>query len=229
MRHGFALVLAAIVSAQPLMAQGVPATAELRALHALRDLETLELGLAARRDTGNVKAQVEQQRLLGVTRAILDTAILQRPDGRRTLTALRRQYPGASLLAEYDGWRLLADADPTAGLAVFDALLRRERRSMSLLRGRARALDALHRTDDATAAWQRILDNDPSDADAFNALRRIHEADHTLPVFRATIARLRLLHPADTVLVGREVQLLQQLGQPDSAAAVAQKFAGGGT
>jgi tetratricopeptide (TPR) repeat protein len=165
--------------------------------------------------------------MLVATRAALDTAVLVAPDGRRTLAVLQREYPGAAILREYEAWRLLADGDPREALVRFDGLLRASRRDAALLRGRARALDALGREPDATVAWERVLDGDPDDAQAFEALWRRHQAAASLKALHRTIARLRLLHPADTTLLGREVRVLQALGLADSAAAVVRRFAEG--
>lgn len=202
-------------------------TAAGRARQALRELERVESGLASRRDTTDLGRRSEQQRRLVATRLALDTAILVQPDGRRTLGILQREYPGAAILREYEAWRLLADQDPGEALVRFDGLLRASRRDVSLLRGRARALEALQREPDATEAWERLMDAQPASAEAFDALWRRHQAAGSLGTFHRTIARLRLLHPADTVLLGREVRVLQGLGLPDSAAAVVRRFMGG--
>jgi hypothetical protein len=226
-----AIALCACVGAQPARAQDRPTaprnadtTAAGRARQALRELERLETGLAARRDTTDVGRRSEQKRLLVATRLALDTAILVATNGRITLAILQREYPGAAILREYEAWRLLADGEPNEALVRFDGLLRASRRDVSLLRGRASALEALHREPDATAAWERLMDAQPGSAEAFDALWRRHEAAGTLGTLHRTIARLRLMHPADTVLLGREVRVLQGLGLPDSAAAVVRRF-----
>lgn len=202
-------------------------TAAGRARQALRELERVETGLAARGDTTDVGRRSEQQRRLVATRLALDTAILVMPDGRRTLGVLQREYPGAAILREYEAWRLLADGEPDEALVRFDGLLRASRRNLALLRGRARALEALHREPAATDAWARLIDAQPSSTEAFDALWRRHQVTGSLATLHRTIARLRLLHPADTVLLGREVRVLQALGLPDSAAAVVRRFTGG--
>ena len=232
-----AVVLLALwncVDVPPAFAQGQPAraryadtTAAGRARQALRDLERVEMGIAARRDTTDVGRRSEQQRRLVATRLALDTAILERPDGRRTLAMLQREYPGAAILREYEAWRLLADREPGEALVRFDGLLRASRRDVSLLRGRARALEALRREPDATEAWHRVLDAEPAGMEAFDALWRRNQAAGSLADFHRTIARLRLLHPADTTLLGREVRVLQGMGLRDSAAAIVRRFTGG--
>ena len=227
-----AAMLCVVVATRDAGAQAPPSsrvdtTAPARARLALRDLERLETGLAVRRDTTDLGRRAEQRRLLAAARVALDSAVLVAPDGRRTLATLQRAYPGAALLREYEAWRLLADGDPREALVRFDGLLRASRRDPSLLRGRARALDALHREPDATVAWERVLDGDPDDAQAFDALWRRHAAAASLGALHRTIARLRLLHPADTVLLGREVRVLQAMGLADSAAAVVRRFTEG--
>ena len=190
-------------------------------------MEAIETGIAARRDSTGNALRDEQQRLLSAARTVLDTVVLQAADGAATLTALQREFPGAALLREYEGWRFLADHEPARALERFDALLRASRRSSSMLRGRARALEALDRQDEATLAWQRVLDAAPADVEAFDHLMTRHQAAGTLGDFQQSIARLRLMHPRDTMLLGREVRVLQQLGLPDSAAALVQRFMGG--
>jgi Flp pilus assembly protein TadD len=230
-RVAVVLAMATLVAAPRARAQAAPdqadTTAAMRARQALRELERLETGLAIRRDTTDLGRRAAQSRMLATVRATLDTAVLAAPDGGRTLATLQREYPGAAILREYEGWRLLADGEPGEALVRFDGLLRASRRDAALLRGRARALDALRREPDATAAWERVLDAQPASADAFDALWRRHQAASSLRVLHHRIARLRLLHPSDTTLVGREVRLLQALGLPDSAAAVARRFTEG--
>ncbi|MBY0490154.1 MAG: hypothetical protein K2R93_09970 [Gemmatimonadaceae bacterium] len=204
------------------------ATVAGRARAALRDLERVEGGIIARRDSLDKEGRSAQRRLLDVARALLDTAILQARDGRTTLGALQREYPGAALLREYEAQRLLADGEPLRALGLFDGLLRAQRRNVPLLRGRARALDALRREPDATDAWQRLLDGYPTDVEAFEALWHRHQRASTMGELHKTVMRLRLLHPADTVLLGREVRVLQQMGLADSAVAVVRRFTGGG-
>lgn len=212
---------------RPATTRAADTTAAGRARQALRDLERVETGLAARRDTTDLGRRSEQQRRLVATRLTLDTAILVAPDGRRTLAILQREYPGAAILREYEAWRLLADHQPDEALVRFDGLLRASRRDVSLLRGRARALEALGREPEATEAWERVMDTDPTSAEAFDALWRRHQAVASLGTLHRTIARLRLLHPYDTVLLSREVRVLQGLGLPDSAAAIVRRFTGG--
>lgn len=199
-----------------------------RARGALRRLEVLETSLAVRSDTTDLAARARQRELLLAARAVLDTAIVRAPDGRRTLAALQREYPGAAILREYEGLRLLADGDPAGALRLFEGLLRAQRRNVPLLRGRARALDALGRAAEAEVAWGRVLDASPADEDAFEVLFARHARAGTLPAFHRTVQRLRLLEPDDPVILGREVRLLQAMGLPDSAAAVAQRFQRGG-
>ncbi len=200
-----------------------------RARRLLRALELVETGLAVRRDTTDIGARSRQKALLDSVRAVLDTAIVRSPDGARTLAVLQREYPGGALLLEFEGRRLLADGRPAEALARFEGLLRAQRRNVPLLRGRARALDALGREPDATVAWERVLDAYPIDDEAFDALFARHRRAGTVAAFHASIVRLRLLYPNDDVLLGREVRVLQALGLPDSAAAVARRFQGGGT
>jgi len=216
----------ALVAGAPAVADTSVAT---RAREALRALELVETGLAVKRDSTDITRRSEQRRLLDAARAVLDTAILRVPEGRATLAVLQREYPGAALLREYEAWRLLADGNPLEALGRFEGLLRAQRRSTPLLRGRAHALDALHREPDATDAWRRVLDGAPGDGDAFDALWGRHTAAGTLAELHRTVIRLRLLHPSDTTLLGREVRVLQALGLPDSAAAIVQRFQGDGT
>ena len=233
---GFAsLMLVVIATAGAPRARGQDAptvarsdtTAAARARHVLRELERLEQGLAARRDTTDLGRRTEQKRRLVATRLALDTAVLAAPDGRITIAVLQREYPGAAILREYEAWRLLLDGEPAEALVRFDGLLRASRRESALLRGRARALEALQREPDATMAWERLLDADPSSAEAFEALWRRHQVASSLGTFHHSIQRLRLLHPGDTVLLAREVRVLQGLGLPDSAAAIVRRFTGG--
>lgn len=222
-----ALVCAAGVVA-PLAAQPArDTTTALRLRRTMRALEQLESGIAARNDSGANARRTEQRRLLDLARAQLDTVVMHGADGGAALARLMREFPGGALLREYDAWRRLADGRPAEALARFDALLRASRRNPTLLRGRARALDALRRRDEAVLAWERLLDAVPSDEEAFGALWRHHEESRALPSLHPIIGRLRLLWPADTVLLGREVRLLQAMGLHDSAAAVVRRFTGG--
>lgn len=224
------LLMALATAAAPLAAQPASdTTTEQRLRRTLRALERLESGIAARNDSAGNARRSEQRRLLELARAQLDTVALHGADGGPALARLMREFPGGALLREYDAWRRLADGRPAEALARFDALLRASRRNPALLRGRARALDALRRRDEAVLAWERLLDAVPSDEEAFGALWRHHEEARALPSLHPIVARLRLLWPADTVLLGREVRLLQAMGLHDSAAAVVQRFTGGRT
>lgn len=220
-----ALLLALLV-ALPLRAQAAePPSVRLR--RTLRALERVEIGIATSSDSSSTGPRAEQQRLIVAARALLDTVVLRAPDGRAALAGLEREFPGGALLREYAAWRLLADGQPADALARFDALLRASRRNLGLLRGRARALDALHQDAEAGLAWARVFTENPHDDEAFEELWRRHEAARSLAQLARDVARMRVLYPADTVLLGREVRLLQALGLPDSAAAVARRFHGG--
>lgn len=201
---------------------------------ALADLADAELAIASRLDNepterGRPQRQIpaaeHERRAAAVTRAraLLDTAVLERPWGHAALDRLRYEYPVSVLLDRYDAVLAMRDGRLDAALARYEALLRRSPADVELQRGRGAALERLGRPADAIAAYERALELSPEDTATYPALLGLHAQRATVDELLAQVRRLRVRLPDSAPLRDHEIELLHRLGRLDEAAALAGK------
>ncbi len=106
-----------------------------------------------------------------IRRAVVMSRLGQTDDARRLLQTLREDVPPLSVrlfLAEAD--MLFADGDLASARAVYDEALDAHAGHPDLLYGRALVLEQLQAFDAAEADLREVIERDPDDARALNAL-----------------------------------------------------------
>lgn len=205
------------------------ATLDLVATDLLREIEATERrALGALRSTTSRSADTTVARRYGEARAGLD-ALLQALEaegawGTRRFLTLRAVYPESPMLLEAAARRAGRAGQRDTAIALYGRLLRREPSNVTWQRLRAGHLADAGQREAARRAYAVALDLEPLHEETFRSSVRLATSDDALEKLLAQIRRHRVAAPADRLLGEREVELLQRLGRPDEAAAVAKSL-----
>jgi len=151
----------------------------------------------------------------------LEVLLAAGPAGRTEIQRLAVEFPSADLVRRAEIRAAFVADEPDEVLALADRMRISVPRDTQLLRWRAEAYEALGRQAEALQARQARWELAPEDGEAWRALVRAHERAGSLERLRESVARLRLLHPASTVVREQEMEILHRLGRYDEAARVA--------
>ena len=156
-------------------------------------------------------------------RALLDTVIFLRPWGPSTLTRMRAEYPGSMLLDRYDAALLVRQGNDTAALMRYSTLLRKTPQDPELHLAQGAILQRIGKPKDAIVAYERALDLDPENSEAYQSLLSMHDQSKSFDKLLGQIRRLRARRPESSVLREHEIELLHRLGRLKEAGKVARE------